>query len=92
MNLVKIALKNIRHQWMDSFLGVILLAFGLGTISMLILIEKQSSEQFNRNIKDVDMVLGAKGSPLQLILANVYHVDAPTGNIKVGDAPEKENI
>jgi putative ABC transport system permease protein len=88
MNLVKIALKNIRHQWMDSFLGVILLAFGLGTISMLILIEKQSSEQFNRNIKDVDMVLGAKGSPLQLILANVYHVDAPTGNIKVGDAKQ----
>lgn len=86
MNLIRLAWKNIRHQWSDSILGVILLAFGLGTISMLILIEKQSSEQFNRNIKDIDMVLGAKGSPLQLILANVYHVDAPTGNIKIGDA------
>jgi putative ABC transport system permease protein len=88
MNLIRLAWKNIRHQWTDSVLGVILLAFGLGTISMLILIEKQSSEQFNRNIKDIDMVLGAKGSPLQLILANVYHVDAPTGNIKIKDAKQ----
>ncbi len=86
MNLIRLAWKNIRHQWSDTILGILLLAFGLGTISMLILIEKQSSEQFNRNIKDIDMVLGAKGSPLQLILANVYHVDAPTGNIKIGDA------
>lgn len=88
MNLILLAWKNIRHQWLDTLLGVLLLAFGLGTISMLILIEKQSSEQFNRNIKDIDMVLGAKGSPLQLILANVYHVDAPTGNIKIRDAKQ----
>jgi putative ABC transport system permease protein len=86
MNLIKLALKNIKHQWLDTMLSVILLAFGLGTVSMLILVEKQTTEQFNKNIQDIDMVLGAKGSPLQLILANVYHVDAPTGNIKVGDA------
>ena len=86
MNLIKLALKNIKHQWLDTMLSVILLAFGLGTVSMLILVEKQTAEQFNKNIQDIDMVLGAKGSPLQLILANVYHVDAPTGNIKVGDA------
>ncbi len=86
MNLIKLALKNIKYQWLDTMLSVILLAFGLGTVSMLILVEKQTTEQFNKNIQDIDMVLGAKGSPLQLILANVYHVDAPTGNIKVGDA------
>ncbi len=86
MNLIYLAIKNIKHQWLDTLLSVLLLAFGLGTVSMLILVEKQTSEQFNKNIQDIDMVLGAKGSPLQLILANVYHVDAPTGNIKVGDA------
>ena len=86
MNILKLALKNIRHQWLDSALSILLLAFGVGAISMLLLVEKQTTEQFNKNIKDIDMVLGAKGSQLQLILANVYHVDAPTGNIKVGDA------
>ena len=34
----------------------------------------------------IDLVLGAKGSPLQLILANVYHIDAPTGNINQREA------
>jgi putative ABC transport system permease protein len=86
MNILKLAIKNIRHQWLDSALSILLLAFGVGAISMLLLVEKQTTEQFNKNIKDIDMVLGAKGSPLQLILANVYHVDAPTGNIRVGDA------
>jgi putative ABC transport system permease protein len=86
MNIVKLAIKNIKHQWLDSALSILLLAFGVGAISMLILVEKQTTEQFNKNIQDIDMVLGAKGSPLQLILANVYHVDAPTGNIKVGEA------
>ena len=41
-----------------------------------------------RNMKDIDIVLGAKGSPLQLILANVYHIDAPTGNISLREAEE----
>ena len=31
-------------------------------------------------------MVGAKGSPLQLILANVYHIDFPTGNIKLDQA------
>jgi putative ABC transport system permease protein len=86
MNLLKIAWSNLRVRPLNTFLSVILLAFGVGIISLLLLVEKQLSEQFNRNIKDIDMVLGYKGSPMQLILANVYHMDAPTGNIRVSDA------
>ena len=57
-------------------------------VSLIMLSEKQIKEQFERNIKDIDLVLGAKGSPLQLILANVYHIDAPTGNIDLEAAME----
>jgi len=55
-------------------------------VSLMMLAERQMTEQFERNIKDIDLVLGAKGSPLQLILANVYHIDAPTGNISLAAA------
>jgi putative ABC transport system permease protein len=34
----------------------------------------------------VDVVMGAKGSPLQMILCNMYHVDVPTGNISLQKA------
>lgn len=83
MNLIKIAFSNIRSKPQNTFLSVILLAFGVGIISLLLLVENQLTEKFNRNIKDIDFVLAAKGSPLQSILANVYHVDAPTGNISI---------
>jgi putative ABC transport system permease protein len=86
MNLFKISWSNIKSKPLNTSLSVVLLAFGVGIISLLLLLEKQLTEKFNRNIKDIDFVLGAKGSPMQLILANVYHVDAPTGNIKMADA------
>jgi len=86
MNLLKLSWSNIRHKPLNTLLSTILLAFGIGIISMMLLLKSQLSEKFDRNIKDIDFVLAAKGSPLQSMLANVYHVDVPTGNIKVSEA------
>ena len=81
MSWIYIAWRNLGAKKLQTTLSVVLLAFGVGMVSLLMLAEKQLSDTFDRNIRDIDMVLGAKGSPLQLILANVYHIDAPTGNI-----------
>lgn len=86
MNLLKISWSNIRFKPMNTMLSIVLLSFGIGIISLMLLIQDQLGEKFNRNIKDIDFVLAAKGSPVQAILANVYHVDAPTGNIKITEA------
>ena len=86
MNWLYIAWKNLGAKKLQTALSLILLAFGVGMVSLLMLSEKQLRDTFERNIQDIDLVLGAKGSPLQLILANVYHVDAPTGNIRLADA------
>jgi putative ABC transport system permease protein len=86
MNLFKIARRNITVKPLNTILSLVLLAFGVGIISLLIVVENRLQDQFDRNIKDIDLVLGAKGSPLQLILANVYHIDVPTGNISRREA------
>ena len=86
MNLLKISWRNMRYKPLNTALSIVLLAFGIGIISLMLLLKEQIGEKFDRNIKDIDFVLAAKGSPLQSILANVYHVDAPTGNIKVSEA------
>jgi putative ABC transport system permease protein len=86
MKIIFIAWKNCWQKAGATGLTLLLLSFGVGIISMMLLLENQLNEKFNKNIKDIDFVLGAKGSPLQLILANVYHIDAPTGNIKVSEA------
>jgi putative ABC transport system permease protein len=86
MTLLKISWSNIKHKPLNTLLSIVLLSFGIGIISMMLLLKNQISEKFDRNIKDIDFVLAAKGSPLQSMLANIYHVDVPTGNIKVSEA------
>jgi putative ABC transport system permease protein len=88
MNSLVLSIKNLFSKPLNTALSLILLAFGVGIISFMLLLNKQLTDQFNRNIQKIDFVLGAKGSPLQLILSSVYQVDAPTGNINYSEAKE----
>lgn len=86
MNLFRISWSNLKDKPLSSFLSGLLMTFGITIISLLLLLNKQLDDQFRRNIKGIDMVLGAKGSPLQLILSSIYQIDAPTGNIPLDEA------
>jgi len=86
MKPARLARRNVLDRPLETGLSVLLLAFGVGIISLMLLMQRSLTEDMDRNIKDIDLVLGAKGSPLQLILANVYHVDVPTGNIPLAEA------
>ena len=86
MKPTRLARRNVMDRPLETGLSVLLLAFGVGIISLMLLMQRSLTEDLDRNIKDIDLVLGAKGSPLQLILANVYHVDVPTGNIPLAEA------
>jgi putative ABC transport system permease protein len=86
MNLIRLSWKNITFKPLNSLLSILLFALGIGLISLLLLLQKQLQENFENNLAGVDLVVGAKGSPLQLILCSMYHVDAPTGNISLAEA------
>lgn len=86
MNLFKISWANLKDKKLNSFLSALLMTLGIGIISLLLLLSKQLDDQFKRNIKGIDMVVGAKGSPLQLILSGIYQIDSPTGNISLEEA------
>lgn len=86
MNLFKISWSNLKDKPLSSFLSGLLMTFGITIISLLLLLNKQLDDQFRRNIRGIDMVLGAKGSPLQLILSSIYQIDAPVGNIPLDEA------
>lgn len=72
-------------------LSLMLLVLGVGIISLVLLLNRQLDEQFKRNIRGIDMVVGAKGSPLQIILSAVYQIDNPTGNISQKEAEALAN-
>ena len=72
-------------------MSLALLIFGIGIISLLLQLNSLIKTQMDNNLKGIDMVVGAKGSPLQLILSAVYHIDSPTGNISFEDAKKIKN-
>ena len=86
MNIFKLSFKNIFHKPVGTVLSIVLLTLAVGIISILIHVNASIENQMSNNLKGIDMVVGAKGSPLQLILSSVYHVDSPTGNISLADA------
>jgi putative ABC transport system permease protein len=52
--------------------------------------QHQLDQAFERDLAGIDVVVGAKGSPLQLILAGVFHIDVPPGNIPLAGVRELE--
>lgn len=83
MHPIRLAWKNLRFKPLSTALSLILFGLGTGLITLLLLINHQVQEKFDKNLAGVDLVVGAKGSPLQLILCNMYHIDVPTGNISI---------
>ncbi|MFP5079567.1 ABC transporter permease [Pedobacter sp. JCM 36344] len=88
MSPLKISWKSIWSKPLSSALNVMLIAFGIGILTILLLASTQISDKLENNSKDIDLVVGAKGSPLQLILSSIYYVDFPTGNIPLKEAME----
>tara|TARA_R110000796_G_scaffold9557_1_gene32470 strand:- start:28334 stop:29590 length:1257 start_codon:yes stop_codon:yes gene_type:complete len=86
MNLFLLSWKYIKDKPLNTFLNVLLMGLGIAIILVLMILNSQLEENLAKNKRGIDLVVGAKGSPLQLILANVYHIDFPTGNIKLDEA------
>jgi len=70
---------------LSTAVNILLLALGTASIATLLIATHQLTETLTRDSADIDLVIGAKGSPLQLILAGVYHADVPPGNIALAD-------
>lgn len=91
MSPLKISWKSLASKPLSSGLSVMLIAFGAAILTILMLASTQIEEKLNNNSKDIDLVVGAKGSPLQLILSSIYYIDFPTGNIPLKEANELAN-
>ncbi len=86
MNLAGISFAYLRARPLSTVLNLLLLALGIATITVLLLSTAQLEQRMGRDARGIDLVAGAKGSPMQMVLSSVYHLDAPTGNIPLDDA------
>lgn len=86
MKTLRLGWNYIKQNRATTVLGILLATFGSGILCLLLLTSHQLEKQLERNSRGIDLVVGAKGSPTQLILSSIYHVDNPTGNISFREA------
>jgi putative ABC transport system permease protein len=85
MKLPALAFRYLWARPLATVLNLVLLTLGLASITFVLLVTEQVNRSFQRDLAGIDLVVGAKGSPMQLILAGVFHIDVPPGNIKLAD-------
>jgi putative ABC transport system permease protein len=83
--MIRLALAYMRDRPLAVGLNALLLAIAVASLVLLLQFAEQAGERFERDARGIDLVVGAKGSPLQLVLSSVYHIDVPTGNIPLGE-------
>lgn len=86
MNIWSISIQNIKSKPLYTFLSVFILSLSIALLLGIQQLKNTFKSQINNNLGNIDVVIGAKGSPLQLVLASVLHVDNPTGNISYQEA------
>ncbi len=85
MKAIALAWRYLWSRPLASALNLLLLTLGLASITFLLLASHQITRAFERDLAGIDAVVGARGSPMQLILSGVFHLDVPTGNVPLAD-------
>ena len=81
MNLLSLSWRYLWSRPLATALNLLLLTLGLASMAFVMIAQDQIDHAFERDLAGIDVVVGAKGSPLQLILAGVFHIDVPPGNV-----------
>ena len=79
MSFLAMAWRYLRFRWLVSLLTVAGISLGVALVCAVLSLRHESERALSREAGLYDLVAGGKGSPLQLVLASVYHLDSPTG-------------
>jgi len=86
MNVFSLSWRYLWARPLATTLNLVLLSLGLASMAFVIIVQDQAGRAFERDLAGIDVVVGAKGSPMQLILSGVFHIDVPPGNIPLAEA------
>ncbi|NLS93058.1 MAG: FtsX-like permease family protein [Planctomycetaceae bacterium] len=81
MNLWKIALRSVQHRRLASGLTALSIGLGVALVVGVMVIHGVVSHTFRRSGEGYDLIVGAKGSRLEMVLNTVYHIGKPVGTV-----------
>ncbi len=79
--MIRLAWRYLWSSPLTTALNLLLLTLGLAAVTFVLRASAQVERGLKRDLAGIDLVVGAKGSPMQIMLAGVFHLDVPTGNI-----------
>lgn len=81
MTIVSVAWTYLRGRAVASGLTVLSIALGVSLIIASVLLTQGIRASFLEGTTDYNLIVGAKGSPTQLVLSVVFRLDVPTPNV-----------
>ena len=81
MSLWKIAWRSIQQRTLASSLTAFSIGLGVALVVAVLVIHSVIDQSFRRGSQGYDLIVGAKGDRLQLVLNTVFHLSQPTDNI-----------
>lgn len=81
MSLFKIAWRSIQQRALASSLTAFSMSLGVALVVAVLVIYGVVRSSFNEAAHGYDMIVGAKGGKLQLVLNTVFHLSQPIENI-----------
>jgi len=83
--ILRLIFQFLRERPWQFALAVTLCALGLASAISIVWLQALLESHAKRQAQGIDIVVGAKGSALQNVLAAVYYLDVPNGNIRLAD-------
>jgi putative ABC transport system permease protein len=82
MSFWRIVLRSLRQHRFSSILAIVSIAMGIALLVAVYSFREQTHHTFTQVGLGVDAILGPKGSPLQIVLNALYHLEEMPGKIK----------
>ena len=80
MNVFQLVLKQMRQRSLSTWLTILSIALGVTLAIAIMILQREGSNLFGQTDFGYDIIIGPpKGSPLQLTLNTVYHMDVSPG-------------
>ncbi len=81
MNLATIAWKSLQQRAVASSLTAFSVALGVMLMVAVLVIDSVLGSVFSQRSVGYDLIVGPKGSALQLVLSTIYHINPPIENL-----------
>src|SRR6516162_3481596 len=82
MTIFMLVVKYLQGRFVASTLTAVSIALGVSLVVASVLLSRGIREGFIDGATDYNLVVGAKGSPTQLVLGVVFRMDLATPNIE----------